>query len=87
MVTQIETTKAALSFSSPTIVEKRGKKLAASWYIAMHSKLLTKKPKAIELFGRTLVAWRDKTDKPVIMERYCSHMGMGCVTAQVEYTS
>jgi hypothetical protein len=41
MVTQIETTKAPLSFSSPTIVEKRGTKLAASWYIAMHSKLLT----------------------------------------------
>ncbi|YAF96102.1 MAG: Rieske 2Fe-2S domain-containing protein [Nodularia sp. CChRGM 3473] len=83
MVTQIETTKAPLSFSSPTIFEKRGTKLAASWYIAMHSKLLTKKPKAIELFGRTLVAWRDKTDKPVIMERYCSHMGMSLAQGEI----
>ena len=49
--------------------------LAASWYIAMPSKALGKTLKAIELFGRPLVAWRDQEGFPVIMERYCSHLG------------
>ncbi len=49
--------------------------LAASWYIAMRSKELKKKPKAIELFSQPLVAWRDQEGNPVIMERFCAHMG------------
>lgn len=49
--------------------------LASSWYVAMESKDLGKKPKAIELFGQPLVAWRDCKGCPIIMNRYCSHMG------------
>ncbi|HLP88295.1 MAG TPA: Rieske 2Fe-2S domain-containing protein [Nostocaceae cyanobacterium] len=50
-------------------------KFAASWYIVMQSKALSKEPKAIELFGQSLVAWRDQNNQPVIMERFCPHMG------------
>nr|APZ79621.1 FisB3 [Fischerella sp. SAG 46.79]AQY10100.1 NifO2 [Fischerella sp. SAG 46.79] len=57
--------------------------LAASWYIAMQSKELGKKPQAIQLFGRPLVAWRDKLGKPVIMERFCSHMGASLAIGQI----
>lgn len=60
---------------SKTKVASRGMNLAASWYVAMHSKDLTKKPNAFELFGRALVAWRDQKGQPVIMEPYCSHKG------------
>ncbi|NMG08666.1 aromatic ring-hydroxylating dioxygenase subunit alpha [Brasilonema sp. UFV-L1] len=55
--------------------KKKAMSLAASWYVAMPSKALGKKLKAVELFGQPLVAWRDQQGKPVIMERYCSHLG------------
>ncbi|BAZ21974.1 putative dioxygenase Rieske iron-sulfur component [Kalymmatonema gypsitolerans NIES-4073] len=55
--------------------DKKEKVFPASWYIAMESKALGKKPQAIVLFGQDLVAWRDENGKPVIMERYCSHLG------------
>ncbi|VXD25121.1 Rieske 2Fe-2S domain-containing protein [Planktothrix paucivesiculata] len=58
-----------------TGVEKNPLNLSASWYIAMLSKELGKKPKAIELFAQSLVVWRDAKGKPVLMERFCSHMG------------
>jgi aminopyrrolnitrin oxygenase len=60
-----------------------GMNLAASWYIAMQSKNLGKKPKTIELFGQPLVAWRDNKGQPVIMGRYCSHMGASLAIGEV----
>ncbi|TBR57115.1 hypothetical protein B4U84_27220 [Westiellopsis prolifica IICB1] len=57
--------------------------LAASWYVAMLSKELGKKPQAIELFGRPLVAWRDKAGKAVIMDRFCSHLGASLAIGEV----
>lgn len=58
-----------------TRVDKLATHFAASWYVAMDSQTLGKKPKTIQLFGQPLVAWRDGNGHPVIMERYCSHMG------------
>lgn len=57
--------------------------LAASWYIAMLSKDLAKKPIKIELFGRSLVAWRDEKNRPVLMELYCSHLGASLAMGKV----
>lgn len=57
--------------------------LAASWYIAMRSKNLAKKPKEIEMFGQSLIAWRDKNGHPVIMERYCSHLGASLAIGKI----
>lgn len=69
---QIQNTKAT---QLKTKTEKGLTDIAASWYVAMESKDLGKKPKEIELFGQPLVAWRDQKGRPVIMNRYCSHMG------------
>jgi aminopyrrolnitrin oxygenase len=69
---------------SATVVDKNPLNLPASWYIALLSKELGKKPKAIQLFGRDLVAWRDKKGNPVIMERYCSHMGASLAIGEVK---
>lgn len=66
-----------------TRVDKRVTHFAASWYVAMDSKTLGKKPKAIQLFGQPLVAWRDQNGHPVIMERYCSHMGASLAIGEV----
>ncbi|ARV57257.1 hypothetical protein BZZ01_00210 [Nostocales cyanobacterium HT-58-2] len=66
-----------------TKVDKNAKNFAASWYIAMHSNALGKQPKAIELFGQPLVAWRNQNGHPVIMERYCSHMGASLAIGKV----
>jgi aminopyrrolnitrin oxygenase len=55
--------------------DQQAMNLAASWYVAMPSKELKKKPKAIELFCQPLVAWRNQQRHPVIMERFCAHMG------------
>ncbi|MBB5155620.1 Rieske 2Fe-2S domain-containing protein [Saccharopolyspora phatthalungensis] len=49
--------------------------LAASWYIALPSAKLKRKPLAVRLFGRQLVAWRDYDGRPVLMARQCPHMG------------
>ena len=64
-------------------VDQGAMKLPASWYIAMYSKDLGKKPMAIELFGRSLVAWRDQNNHPVIMERFCSHKGASLAIGKV----
>ncbi|WP_392534861.1 Rieske 2Fe-2S domain-containing protein [Nostoc sp. C117] len=66
-----------------TGVNKKVMNLAASWYVAMDSKALVKKPKAIDLFGEHLVAWRDQKGQPVIMKRYCSHMGASLAMGKV----
>ncbi len=49
--------------------------LSASWYVALRSEELKQKPVALKMFGQPLVAWRDKTGRAVVMERYCSHVG------------
>ena len=67
-----------------TRVDKGAMELAASWYVAMESKALGKKPKAIEIFGQSLVAWRDQNGHPVIMERFCSHMGASLAIGQLK---
>jgi aminopyrrolnitrin oxygenase len=63
--------------------EKGLKDLAVSWYVAIESKKLKNKPQAIELFEQPLVAWRDSQGQPVIMGRYCSHMGASLSMGQV----
>jgi nitrite reductase/ring-hydroxylating ferredoxin subunit len=68
---------------SETKVEKKAMNLPASWYVAMPSKALGKKPLAIELFGQHLVVWRDQKGHPVIMERYCSHLGASLAIGKV----
>ncbi|WP_414588674.1 Rieske 2Fe-2S domain-containing protein [Scytonema sp. PCC 10023] len=66
-----------------TRANKEVMRLAASWYIAMPSLDLGKKPIAIELFGQPLVAWRDQTGRAAIMDRYCSHLGASLAVGQV----
>ena len=90
MVASLEKSKSPVSNLSaetaqPKIskAERRGDQFTASWYVAMHSKKLGNKPKAIKLFGKELVAWRDKAGLPIIMEQYCSHMGMSLAQGEV----
>lgn len=79
----IETVKLPKVTQPQTRFDKKAMQLAASWYIAMQSKELGKKPKAIELFGQYLVAWRDQTGRPAIMARYCSHMGASLAIGEI----
>jgi phenylpropionate dioxygenase-like ring-hydroxylating dioxygenase large terminal subunit len=60
-----------------------GLNLAASWYIALSSKELKAKPVALKLFGLPLVAWRDGSGSPVVMPRYCPHMGASLALGSV----
>ncbi len=83
MSSTLETVKQQKLNSSAIQVDNKAMNLAASWYIAMPSKDLGKKPKVIELFGQSLVAWRDKLGHPVIMEQYCSHMGASLAIGKV----
>ncbi len=83
MSNTLEISKQPKSTSLAKRVDKNAMNLAASWYIAMPSKDLRQKPKAIELFGQPLVAWRDSTGHPVIMERYCSHLGASLAVGEV----
>jgi aminopyrrolnitrin oxygenase len=57
--------------------------LAASWYIALPSAKLKSRPKAITLFGRSLVAWRNRSGRPVIADRACPHMGASLADGKV----
>lgn len=66
-----------------TQAPQKAMNLPASWYVAMFSKALGKKPLAIELFGQPLVAWRDQKGHPVIIERYCSHLGASLAMGKV----
>ncbi len=56
---------------------------ATSWYVAMRSDLLKGKPQPLQLFGEPLVAWRDCQGKPVIMARYCAHLGASLAQGKV----
>ncbi|MCI4066229.1 Rieske 2Fe-2S domain-containing protein [Micromonospora sp. R77] len=49
--------------------------LAASWYVALPSRDLTRRPVPLTLFGRKLVAWRAAAGHPVLLPRACPHMG------------
>ncbi|MEV6347169.1 Rieske 2Fe-2S domain-containing protein [Actinoplanes sp. NPDC051851] len=49
--------------------------LAASWYVALPSGSLTRKPASLTLFGQQAVAWRGRDGRPVLMPRACPHMG------------
>ncbi|MFD9206345.1 Rieske 2Fe-2S domain-containing protein [Streptomyces sioyaensis] len=60
-----------------------GINLAASWYIALPAKDLRSRPQALELFGLPLVAWRDGVGRPVVMPRYCPHMGASLALGKV----
>lgn len=83
MSSTIENVKQPKSTQPKTEVNKKVMNLAASWYIAMLSKDLGKKPIEIELFGRPLVAWRDQKGHPAIMELYCSHLGASLAMGKV----
>jgi len=75
MSPKLEQVKEPKLTQSKSKADKTLMDLPASWYVAIESKALAKKPKAIELFGQPLVAWRDQQGHPIIMQRYCSHMG------------
>ncbi|MCE4946549.1 Rieske 2Fe-2S domain-containing protein [Streptomyces albulus] len=60
-----------------------GLNLAASWYIALSSRELTSRPRAVELFDEPLVAWRDGAGRPVVMPRFCPHMGASLALGRV----
>jgi nitrite reductase/ring-hydroxylating ferredoxin subunit len=49
--------------------------LAANWYVALPSRDLKRRPTPLTLFGRELVAWRAGDGRPVLMPRFCPHMG------------
>ncbi|WP_436536060.1 Rieske 2Fe-2S domain-containing protein [Actinoplanes sp. HUAS TT8] len=49
--------------------------LAASWYVALPSGDLTRRPASLTLFGQQVVAWRGSDGHPVLMPRACPHMG------------
>ncbi|NMG18477.1 Rieske 2Fe-2S domain-containing protein [Brasilonema bromeliae] len=83
MSTKLETVKNLTLTQPEREVNKRAMNLPASWYVAMPSKALGKKPKEIELFGQPLVAWRDQNGHPAIMQRYCSHKGTSLAIGKV----
>lgn len=60
-----------------------GLNLAASWYVALASHELRRKPKPLTLFGLPVVAWRDDVGTPVIMPRFCPHMGASLALGRV----
>jgi aminopyrrolnitrin oxygenase len=57
--------------------------LPASWYIARPSPEVKDRPKAVELFGRQLVMWRDAGGRPVLMTRRCPHMGANLAEGKI----
>lgn len=83
MTSMIDRVKQPKSTQQKTQENQTIKNLAASWYIAMSSKDLKKKPLKIELFGQSLVAWRDEKGHPVIMELYCPHLGASLAMGKV----
>jgi nitrite reductase/ring-hydroxylating ferredoxin subunit len=60
-----------------------GYHLAAGWYIALSSAELRAKPRALDLFARKLVAWRDGGGRAVIMSRHCPHLGASLALGKV----
>lgn len=60
-----------------------GLNLAAGWYVALDARRLRGKPVPLTLFGRPLVAWRGRGGQPVIMPRFCPHMGASLALGRV----
>jgi aminopyrrolnitrin oxygenase len=61
-----------------------GFNLPNSWYIALVAKKLGKKPIGLKLFGQELIAWRNRQGQPVIMNRYCPHMGASLLEGKIK---
>jgi aminopyrrolnitrin oxygenase len=57
--------------------------LAASWYVALPSADLGKRPVRVELFGRKLVAWRGRGGRPALAPQACPHMGASLADGRV----
>lgn len=57
--------------------------VAPGWYVALPSSGLGRRPTALVLFGRPLVAWRDRAGRPVVMARYCPHQGASLAVGHV----
>ena len=57
--------------------------LAAGWYVAMPSRQLGSRPRALTLFGRPLVAWRDARGAASLMRRHCPHMGASLADGRI----
>lgn len=57
--------------------------LAAGWYIALPTASLGSKPRALDLFARQLVAWRDGEGRAVIMPRHCPHLSASLALGRV----
>lgn len=75
---------AAPSRPAPSLpANPAGPNIAAAWYVAMPSGRLGRRPRAVELFGRPVVAWRDGTGRPVVMARFCPHQGASLAVGRV----
>lgn len=56
--------------------EKREERYARGWYVIGHTSSVGIKPRALNVFGTKLVAYRGKDDGEVhILDAYCPHMG------------
>lgn len=61
----------------------KGPNLAAAWYVAMPSRQLRARPRAVELFGRNIAIWRSSDGRPVAMDPYCPHQGANLALGSV----
>lgn len=52
-----------------------GLNLAASWYAAVRTSELGRKPLSRRMFGRDLVLWRDQHGQPRTLPAHCPHQG------------
>ncbi|MCI4066219.1 Rieske 2Fe-2S domain-containing protein [Micromonospora sp. R77] len=58
-------------------------RLAASWYVALPSRMVGAKPRPLTLFGRQLVAWRDGAGTASVLPRHCPHLGASLALGKV----
>jgi nitrite reductase/ring-hydroxylating ferredoxin subunit len=57
--------------------------LAASWYVALPSSRVGGRPRALTLFGRQLVAWRDGAGRASVLPAHCPHLGASLALGKV----
>jgi len=55
----------------------------SGWYVVAQSCQLTRRPIAVELFGRRLVCFRSADENPVVMDAKCWHLGADLSTGNV----
>lgn len=70
--------KATTSNRQPYVIkaEERAERYARGWYVIGHTSSVGIKPRALNVFGTRLVAYRGKNDGEVhILDAYCPHMG------------